>query len=1139
MDPLAKPLGHTSPACFNCPAGADCSAGGNKVTFPSGVWSLHNGMIILVSCPPGYQLINSTDGTAYGTFSHDNQECRPCKQNQYLVDQLENCQNCPSGAVCNGSGLNGFEGSFWRREGDKLRVYKCDPGYILVRNDEQNGALAFFDACVQCLPSTYSLVGARIIGNTSDPCVWTGLSGQPYTCSPIQENQFAGFEDDAVSGTWTSSPDQAQQLCLKCPIGALCPGGSNVIPQVGYWVDSASNTSVSRRTMGVSATTEEVLIFRCQPGACLGNGTCGLGRSGPVCAICMDGWAKASNDCSKCSTDTIAKEAEKILVTVACSILALLLYFFFSLRPLFMGIDGSQDDGAEFLVDQASDYNDGNVEIKQPILFNVKKNFEKIKSLIMTIVKVLSKKEVLLFLQGYLKVTISFLQVLSTFADNLKVAWPASLFEMFQLSALVRCDLISLPGLNCLFVGFGYQSQLMMYTLAPLIVVFLLIIAPCLSLWVPRFKTKVNAVWNQFWYSLMLFLFLIYPTASVATLRTFNCQEVGHYGYLLIADYSTACPFMAGSSVLGRENFVFWWAFIFGVLYPVGIPVFFLLSMLVYKVPAIAESKIRVAKVQALINEYRIRAMPLEVEILTRQLRIDSLMPVTLGFDGNVLEYRICHLFEMLADEKGVVVAEDLLKFLKNPCLGLPDPDESIIQEMFESGDTSGDGKLDRSEFITMMKQAVYVHELFTGHEELDDMHFDQLFRIYEFHANGRIYIENCKDLDADDSGVTGLLQSVSSRIRDSVSTFYSKRSKDCIVEMLLSSHDVSNFDIDSYDADEIEYPGMQKYTLLAKKVNTDMLSSLQTLMTADIKRKILAIADAKIASGATVIHSIAWNSPEQKKANLTQMQRDEELAVQRLGFLMRNYDVRHWYYEIIEMVRRLLMTCIIAFIYNGSYAQIASALMISILAAFYVECTRPFIDKKLGDTQSFALLAQSLTLLYGLLLLFQEIYSDLLQLDLPFPNELLTTLFAFLVVCMNVSTLFFPYIPSILAALLTCASTCWYFLRKKKAAGSNVKTKTRDSKGNQLESEAEHRRESRLWNQSCLLLDAEWKPVIQEENQSSPPQKAQRRRTSQRTKQKTSRKATGEDIDILPQTPSDFSQVTGLCIRTSFCGFE
>ena len=86
------------PACFNCPIGSDCSKGGAEVLFKAGIWSDVDGEYILIACPAGHQLINSTTGSSKGIFSSSQQECRACNQGKYIINpNTDECQPCPPG----------------------------------------------------------------------------------------------------------------------------------------------------------------------------------------------------------------------------------------------------------------------------------------------------------------------------------------------------------------------------------------------------------------------------------------------------------------------------------------------------------------------------------------------------------------------------------------------------------------------------------------------------------------------------------------------------------------------------------------------------------------------------------------------------------------------------------------------------------------------------------------------------------------------------------------------------------------------------------------------------------------------------------------------------------------------------------
>jgi hypothetical protein len=204
-----------------CPAGGDCLKGGADVMFPIGEWHVSDSMKVLTSCPLGHQLINSSPSTSYGTFLQDKQQCAPCKQNKYIVDQLEQCQTCPTGAVCNGEtgAFTGSAGSHWQREGDRIHVHWCDVGYIMVRNDDTNGQKASQDVCVKCLAGSYSVLGAAIVG--LGPCVRNDSLASRYQCAPVGSGHVVSLLSNTTNGAWTLVPNQAQMKCYPCPAGML------------------------------------------------------------------------------------------------------------------------------------------------------------------------------------------------------------------------------------------------------------------------------------------------------------------------------------------------------------------------------------------------------------------------------------------------------------------------------------------------------------------------------------------------------------------------------------------------------------------------------------------------------------------------------------------------------------------------------------------------------------------------------------------------------------------------------------------------------------------------------------------------------------------------------------------------------
>ena len=79
-------------------AGAVCASNGSFLPrVPNSIWVASKGIYRLIHCPPGHQLVNSTDGTSKGVFSQALQSCKPCLPGQYIIDENYVCEDCPLG----------------------------------------------------------------------------------------------------------------------------------------------------------------------------------------------------------------------------------------------------------------------------------------------------------------------------------------------------------------------------------------------------------------------------------------------------------------------------------------------------------------------------------------------------------------------------------------------------------------------------------------------------------------------------------------------------------------------------------------------------------------------------------------------------------------------------------------------------------------------------------------------------------------------------------------------------------------------------------------------------------------------------------------------------------------------------------
>jgi hypothetical protein len=112
---------------------------------------------------------------------------------------------------------------------------------------------------------------------------------------------------------------------------------------------------------------------------------------------------------------------------------------------------------------------------------------------------------------------------------------------------------------------------------------------------------------DKFWTSIMFVLFAIYPAASIATMRAFNCDvNLG----LLRDDYREVCPPLLSFTCIYSGCFF--------LLYPIGIPVFMHLALRYMGVTDIVKRKLDHSKFSAMLALFSKRACSVECQRVAR-----------------------------------------------------------------------------------------------------------------------------------------------------------------------------------------------------------------------------------------------------------------------------------------------------------------------------------------------------------------------------------------------------------------------------------------------------------------------------------------------------------------------------------------
>jgi len=533
------------------------------------------------------------------TFSTTSLLCLPCHPGQYVLspDQTD-CVDCPAGGSCDGDRFTAAPFStFEVEDGSHYRVVACDPGYVLVRSSSNPA----FDQCVECPMSKYSLSPARWSPNAS-------LSVQAV------ENAI-----DAVG------------LCLDCPIGAICPGGAKVQPLPGYWreevtrrvLPSEEAVVLHRRNSNESGVggkqQSKVKLWPCSPGACLGNSTCAIGHQGPLCSQCNaeDKWVKSGTGCYQCVGDMSALRLAVIIIF--CCLIFPLAWYFAAWQPYtsevkppssqhlldrvatWFGIvkKPSSDEDLDGQEGDGHDSADSTVSTGQEILCCG--------------IRVRKLKSVIWPVSGYRNIVISFYQILSSFLGGHSIKWGRPLAQTMQAAGLIsRIDVFAIPAVSCLSGTLNYSQTLQLSTLGPIVLVAVCAI-PSVIVKILGFAKhggwtkhpKHAQVTLRLLTSTKTILFIVYPTVSMTCLNGLRCFSfLGRE--VLISDPTHECPMSNPNSPLFAH------IVISILLYPVGVPVFFLFLLLWYRVPELVKNMRKKALVAILIQRYMV-SMAVEI----------------------------------------------------------------------------------------------------------------------------------------------------------------------------------------------------------------------------------------------------------------------------------------------------------------------------------------------------------------------------------------------------------------------------------------------------------------------------------------------------------------------------------------------
>ena len=156
------------------------------------------------------------------------------------------------------------------------------------------------------------------------PCSIGEIIKPDKSCVRCAENTF-----------FLQEPNQNQtDKCLDCPDNAICPGGSLIIPNPGFWRRSTQSSMIVKCLLAIACpnTIDVNLSINLN----FTGVVCAEGNFGNVCFECMEGYGQytTGSTCEKCKNIDSSVIARMIIVS-----LVVIIYIFFNSKSLIQDTD--------------------------------------------------------------------------------------------------------------------------------------------------------------------------------------------------------------------------------------------------------------------------------------------------------------------------------------------------------------------------------------------------------------------------------------------------------------------------------------------------------------------------------------------------------------------------------------------------------------------------------------------------------------------------------------------------------------------------------------------------------------------------------------------------------------------------------
>jgi hypothetical protein len=607
----------------------------------------------------------------------------------------------------------------------------------------------------------------------------------------------------------------------------------------------------------------------------------------------------------------------------------------------------------------------------------------------------------------YVKIYITFFQILGSF-DMFDITWPALFTVIIQwIKGMFQFDVLRLPAASCMWIKVTFDDTLHTYTIAPLGAIAMLGLPVVVGKYLrglPRWsQMRMRETIDRFWTNLMFLLFLLYPAMSMATMLVFNCDP--HVGRLR-EDYRVVCPHAMTS--------LSFYSIVFFVLYPFGIPVMMHVALRLAGVPEVAREKVQQAEWAAMLSLFVKRYVSIEMQSFCRLIG---------NVDGEDFTFQCRQKFDQLlalqdevedsatpdpgAGEDGDTLLLSKLKYAIAGGRGMKGTSIDGLVVLLEQYDVNGNGKMDFDQFCTLIKDVRAKTNLFTGCEDVNALTEKQMDTLLLYHrwptkhegpadlgeAEGirQLIDQNKKETGQDEDDVEAERAQRRANLAeggdrsdpelesiDEMWQEFMKREQEGHIseEYMCEEHGWRN---DMKEAEDLYVEDPRKVDAFLETIH------VRELPTDEKRSKVLRLAHDLVVRGITAIPPLVWQQStgeEQKRAvDRKDMEGDptdaeeedveppkDQLLISRFGFLFMAYRINFWWWEGVEMLRKLLMTSLLVFVMPGKPGQLAAAAMITFCFLLLNLMCQPFCTPGLNSLSTFTLVAQFATLVSEIL---------------------------------------------------------------------------------------------------------------------------------------------------------------------------